>query len=371
MAKRTPDELAYIAHNELNVPVSIYFERRRNTRISIGSDSVHLRLPKGLSKKDFDDQISWAQKWLYRRLEKAPVLLERFKTVYFRHMDRVRIMDDIYVLHITYVDQKTAKATLKNQDIFIALSSDMSVEERNKAINSLTHKLLCQRYLVFMKKRVRELNEKFFRQPYGRVQLKYIQSKWGSCSSDGDIVLSSKLLLCPNAVLDYIIVHELAHLIEHNHSAAFWKLVEDALPDYRKSEKWLNEEGVGLEIRPLQYRQAPSFKPTISHEIEMGKNEELKLKSLDKSQEESLQTPTSSQHSSKELLATSTKAREESPVPDEPQEDIIAPPAAEIVPATLFPDLMPETTEPSQKNHPKRKAKKKSDGSRNEQLSLF
>ncbi|MDV7393186.1 M48 family metallopeptidase, partial [Arthrospira platensis SPKY1] len=72
---------------------------------------------------------------------------------------------------------------------------------------------------------------------------KYNSSNWGSCSSGRNINLSTRLLFAPPAVQDYVIIHELAHLVELNHSDRFWKLVSEIMPDYEEKEKWLKEYG--------------------------------------------------------------------------------------------------------------------------------
>ena len=100
--------------------------------------------------------------------------------------------------------------------------------------------MVAQDYLPEIIRRVNELNNLYFRQPVRSVNLKYNHSNWGSCSSKSNLNLSTRLLFAPPDVIDYVIIHELAHLIELNHSDRFWKLVSDAMPDYRKKEKWLD-----------------------------------------------------------------------------------------------------------------------------------
>jgi predicted metal-dependent hydrolase len=72
------------------------------------------------------------------------------------------------------------------------------------------------------------------------------RSRWGSCSRAGRIALNYRLIQMPAAVSDYIILHELMHLKEQNHSRRFWRLVENVCPDFRDREKWLRRHGPGL-----------------------------------------------------------------------------------------------------------------------------
>ena len=74
---------------------------------------------------------------------------------------------------------------------------------------------------------------------YGRITIRDQKTRWGSCSSRGNLNFNWKLMLMPEEVLDYVVVHELAHRREMNHSAAFWKVVEAELPDYRERRKYL------------------------------------------------------------------------------------------------------------------------------------
>ncbi len=78
---------------------------------------------------------------------------------------------------------------------------------------------------------------------YGKITIREQKTRWGSCSDEGNLNFNWKLMLMPEGVLDYVVVHELAHRIEMNHSKAFWKLVEGVLPDYREREALLSKSG--------------------------------------------------------------------------------------------------------------------------------
>lgn len=81
---------------------------------------------------------------------------------------------------------------------------------------------------------------------YERVSIRAQKTRWGSCSGNGNLSFNWKLSLVPDEILDYVVVHELAHRIAMNHSAKFWRVVEDILPDYRERRQWLREKGRGL-----------------------------------------------------------------------------------------------------------------------------
>ncbi|MFN2433261.1 MAG: M48 family metallopeptidase [Gemmatimonadota bacterium] len=84
--------------------------------------------------------------------------------------------------------------------------------------------------------------------PLARVSVRDQRTKWGACSSRGNVSVNWRLLLAPPEVLDYVIVHELCHLRELNHSAEFWALLRSVLPDYEAPRSWLREQGESLDL---------------------------------------------------------------------------------------------------------------------------
>lgn len=78
---------------------------------------------------------------------------------------------------------------------------------------------------------------------YRRITIRGQKTRWGSCSSQGNLNFNWKLMLCPKEIQDYVVVHELAHLKEMNHSRAFYEEVEKILPDYREKMGWLRRYG--------------------------------------------------------------------------------------------------------------------------------
>ncbi len=81
---------------------------------------------------------------------------------------------------------------------------------------------------------------------YERIAIRGQRTRWGSCSSRGTLSFNWRLALAPRSVLDYVVVHELCHLREPNHSPRFWALVEQRRPGWRADRDWLREHGAEL-----------------------------------------------------------------------------------------------------------------------------
>lgn len=80
----------------------------------------------------------------------------------------------------------------------------------------------------------------------GKITLRETSSRWGSCTSKGDISLCWRLAFAPRAVMDYVVYHEVAHILHHNHGKAYWQTVKFLCADYEVHEKWLDKHGASL-----------------------------------------------------------------------------------------------------------------------------
>jgi predicted metal-dependent hydrolase len=120
----------------------------------------------------------------------------------------------------------------------------------NKKFNN--HKEVLESYLrtnasKYIKDRVRFISNKFNLE-FNRAAVKDTKTRWGSCSSNKNININWRLIFAPEGVLDYVIIHELAHTIEMNHSQRFWKLVEKMMPEYMIHNKWLKDNPKNLVV---------------------------------------------------------------------------------------------------------------------------
>ena len=169
-------------------------------------------------------------------------------------------------------DRKTAAIQI-HPDLSVTLRvprwiSDREIEriliERESWIRKQTEKIKKERdrdgtgpLPVLSDEQIRDLAEKALRYipervrhfapavgvDYGRITIRNQQTRWGSCSGKGNLNFNCLLMLAPPEVLDYVVVHELCHRKEMNHSRAFWAEVERVLPAYKIQKKWLKDHG--------------------------------------------------------------------------------------------------------------------------------
>jgi len=233
------EENFQIKINEQQVPVRVIRERRRSIRAAVGKDAVILRLPMQMSLPEQEKRIIWLKDWLKKQAQKSPDILLRYQAKNYETGDVLTVGKRDYTLDISYADKATSSGKLENGTIYLRMSQSAKPE----AVGKLLSRIVAKDFQVEIEQRVADLNARHFQQKFNKVSLKYNHSNWGSCSSKGNINLSTRLLFAPDAVRDYVIIHELAHLIEANHSPRFWRLVSNAMPNYKQHERWLRKHG--------------------------------------------------------------------------------------------------------------------------------
>ncbi len=233
------------------VPVRIITERgRRSTTASVRQRALYIRLPHGLGPADRDRRLEEMVDWARRTAREKPEAFRHFlppapAAEYTFGIDEAeyRITVDIHdrVAHqIEAAGDHRLRILLGTRD--------------TRIIPKLLAKYFGAVHLPLVTNRVRNINARYFRKPVREVKLSDTYSRWGSCSHRGNINLATRLLLAPPAVLDAVIVHELAHLVEANHSSRFWAEVERVLPEHKVYDEWLRKHGNALRFDPVAIR---------------------------------------------------------------------------------------------------------------------
>jgi predicted metal-dependent hydrolase len=230
----------------LKVPAKVNREYRNNARVAFGKNEVLIRLPQTFSVSKDKELLDWAHKYLIHKYQNQPEAFERFKTVNYKEGYRIQSWKGEYKISLNRSDRKTLSAKTKDQNILLELPTE--VPSDHPAIGKLMSRVMGKIHLPEVTKKVRTYNEKYFQQPLGKISMRNAATRWGSCSSSKNISLSTRGLLAPEYIFDHIIIHELAHLIEMNHSPAFWKLVKKVDPNYKEKETWLRDNGNSLQF---------------------------------------------------------------------------------------------------------------------------
>ncbi len=223
------------------IKVYTYLEKRANCRAAIGRKGVHIRLSEYMTKAEQKDQYESLKKWALQHLEEKGVHYLAAGGREYPDDSTFSIGGKTFTIRKKYTDKERSTGQLKGSTMTLYLSTGMTPEEEQRHSSYLVSRLTGNAFLPAIRQRLETLNIQHFRRPIGRVRMRNNVSNWGSCSYDGNISISTRLLFAPPLTIDYVLIHELAHLVEHNHSNRFWKQVELAMPNYREHEKWLDD----------------------------------------------------------------------------------------------------------------------------------
>ena len=174
------------------IPYEIVYSAHKTLAVQVKADgSVVVRAPKRMAKYKIEAFLKEKQDWIHTHREKA----------------------------LAAAEQKVANRL---------------TEAERKAAVKRAAQMLAEKTAHFAK----EMGV-----TYGRITIREQKTRWGSCSVRGNLNFNWKLALMPEEILDYVVVHELAHRREMNHSSRFWAEVERIMPDYKRRRKWLKENG--------------------------------------------------------------------------------------------------------------------------------
>ena len=220
-------------------------ERARRKRIEITPNHVAVIVPVGSDPEDVQSFVDSRRRWLHDRTQELAELVERLRarTPEGVHSGAKILFRGRYLrLRVEPMDIDRPRLTYRTA-FHAEVPREMSAAERDTAVERLL--------LDWMKVRLEEDAWEVIRRrgwslglkPEG-VQVKELETLWGSCGRDGILRLDRKLIRLPRPVFEYVVVHELCHLKHHDHSTVFWALVKRVLPDYEARKTWLEEHEV-------------------------------------------------------------------------------------------------------------------------------
>ncbi len=201
--------------------------RRLSLRVSGLDGKVSLTIPSRGSKREAMSFLREKEAWIRGHLAKHP------------EVSLVGVGQEIPIegqMRLIQVGSGRA-VRLEPYDIFVPAGDDKAA----RRIQGFLKTMARDRLMAASEKYAARLGR-----PFSKITLRDTRSRWGSCTTDGNLMYSWRLILAPSEVLDYVAAHEVSHLSEMNHSAAFWAEVERLMPDYQAPRKWLKQHGSEL-----------------------------------------------------------------------------------------------------------------------------
>ncbi len=227
-----------------------YVLRRSKKRKSIGiSISIEhglvVSVPYNINKKNAEQLLIDKSQWIIKHLNDVESVKKDRQERKYVNGEKLKYLGEDYLLKVFYNCSNKDIIVIQDKEIQVNLKCIKSKEDeyiilKNKIMNwyrKEAYKILREVTEVYAK----ELSVK-----PNNITVKNVQSIWGSCSSKNNINYNLKLVMAPMPVIEYVVVHELCHIIHRNHSKEFWSLVKSILPDYENKKTWLKKNGYKL-----------------------------------------------------------------------------------------------------------------------------
>ncbi|MDA9927013.1 M48 family metallopeptidase [Amylibacter sp.] len=216
-------------------------DRVKSASIDVEDNLVKVTVPKNLSDERIEELIKGRILWIKQKLAlQATAIISKPKEyvdgeafAYLGRNYRLKCAngsEESVKLKSGYLNVTTKNGKRNSEHIKVAIEQWY----RTKALSRLIDKT--RRYSAILKVEPTSIN------------LKDYKAMWGSCSPKGVVSYNWRIILAPHKIVDYIVVHELCHLIEPNHSSKYWKQVRSVIPDYENSKEWLKNNGSSLLI---------------------------------------------------------------------------------------------------------------------------
>lgn len=226
----------HIVYKGITVEV-IRSARRKTMALQVSRGKACIRLPAKLPRHHAESFISQKHHWLTQKLAELPAQTVR----QFTDGEQITLLAQ--PLSLRFIQSGQNKVVQHNATLTI-YGRQITTGARRRA---QLQKWLRQQAENYCQQRIEQLSQ--LTQLYPRsVKVRSYKARWGSCSIQGHISLNWKLIMAPPTVIDYVILHELCHLAQHNHSTQFWQLVARFMPEFKTQRLWLKQYGHQLEL---------------------------------------------------------------------------------------------------------------------------
>jgi predicted metal-dependent hydrolase len=217
-------------------------DRAGKARIDVGVGGITVVVPSG-SSMDPESVLSQHAEWVLEKRQAFATYRDRMPERRFEPGETFPYLGTphgIVVERRSFSDVESGTFSLAEHHV-----EDTSIQ---RALETLYRRKARERYV----ERAEHFASKMGVE-YEQIEIRNQRTKWGSCTSNGTLGLNWRLLMAPPAISDYVVVHELAHLVEMNHSDAFWAVVKEHDPEYREHAAWLEEHTTSLVFSDEDY----------------------------------------------------------------------------------------------------------------------
>ncbi len=231
----------YVTLDDLQVQV-VRTQRLKTVSVQIEQGQVRIVVPQGLPIADIHSILAKKARWIRLKLtqqhQAKPRRAKEFiagEAFYWLGRNyRLQIVTEAASSHVEQVADRLVVALPVQRPSADQIRAAIVTWYRSQAATELPERV--RRY------------ERIIQVRATSVVVKHYKARWGTCYADGRVSFNWKIIMAPSVVIDYVVVHELCHLVHLNHSRQFWQMVQQFHPGYQEAKAWLKEHGASLQL---------------------------------------------------------------------------------------------------------------------------
>lgn len=222
--------------------------RRRTVSISVTGDClVRVLVPATLAEERIFDLLREKNGWIQEKLGIQQERKEKREKRHYKEEASYTYLGRKYRLKTVFNDHQQPGITMQRGSFLATLSRKTASKEKELFIKQQLSLWYQRHALVHLTEKTERFAKKLKVNP-SLVGIKDYKSRWGTCHPDGRIYFNWRIIAAPHRIIDSVVIHELCHLREANHSKRFYSLVQSLDPDFKKSRGWLREHGWELGV---------------------------------------------------------------------------------------------------------------------------
>lgn len=226
------------------IEYQINYSRRKTMAITIkGDGTIRVSAPKGTASGTVQEWVNSKSGWIEAKLAQVQMVNQQMPQRSYRAGETFNYLGQPRTLQLQTDNRLTRSVVRMGDNTLVIRGADCSPAAVKEALEARYRSAA----RLYIHQRVQHYQSRLGKIP-GRITIRDQKTRWGSCSAKGNLNFNWRIMMAPPEIIDYLVVHELCHLVHLDHSPSFWNLVASILPDYKLHRAWLRKNGPGLRM---------------------------------------------------------------------------------------------------------------------------
>ncbi|MFB3171014.1 SprT family zinc-dependent metalloprotease [Neobacillus sp. 179-C4.2 HS] len=224
-------------HNYLGQTISFDIKYKNRKSMSISIDlygNVEVQAPKGISDERVILALEEKWEWIQQKLKEMKDRTHGSEVKTYEHGETFLYLGKEYLIEISHdINTEQDRVVFEKEKLHIIVK-----HLEDEKIKQALKRFYYQQCKMLVEKSIKSYQSNFKSKPRS-IRITDNKTNWGTCDSRQQLTFNWRLAMAPQSVIDYVVVHEMCHMVHLNHDRSFWRLVGKILPDYKQQENWL------------------------------------------------------------------------------------------------------------------------------------